>query len=217
MRGRTVQFSTAAKWCHWLAVFFLFSLMSEAFGFKWKPAEYRGRAIPVHVAIGLIVLSITFVRLAVRQVLPPPPIPSGLSPFMKSGAKIGHSLLYVVFFYMATIGIMMAAMSPVDIRIFSGLNISALAPANPELLAILRSFHFAGALTFLALIIGHICAALWHHFILKDDVLVRMLPFSGFAQKVLDKGKMPNWRTPSANGVDWHRKQTWFSNNQNTS
>jgi cytochrome b561 len=213
MRSQSAQFSTTAKWCHWLVAFFLFSMMLEAFAFKWKLPEDRGAAIPVHVSIGVIVLGITFFRLAWRSATPPPPSPQSAPNWMKIGASIGHSLLYTLFIAMAGLGLFMAAISPVDIRIFSGLNVSALAPANPELLAQLRPLHFAGAVSFVLVLAGHILGALWHHFLLKDDVLVRMLPLSGFTQKIMAKGRPEAWRFPSTNKVDWARKSTWFVDN----
>lgn len=214
MRSQSGQFSTAAKWCHWLVVFFLASMMLEAFEFKWKLPEDRGAAVAVHVSVGMIVLVITFFRLGVRDANPPPPSPRATPGWMKTGSKIGHFVLYALFLGLAVMGILMAAISPVDVRVFSSFNISALAPANPELLAILRPVHFAGAIAFTAAIFGHVAAALWHHFKLNDDVLIRMLPFSGMAQKVSAKGKTPAWRFPTANNVDWGRKSTWFSDNR---
>lgn len=195
----------------------MLTLINEAIGFKWKLPQDRETAIPVHVAIGLIILSMTFVRLAIRQVTPPPSHPVGLSTTMKMGDTIGHFVLYALVFYMATIGLLMAAISPVDIRLFSGFNVSAFAPASPELLAALRPLHFAGAVAFVGVLIGHVSAALWHHLVLKDDILVRMLPFSGFAQKILDRGKAEAWRSPSANQVNWSRKSTWFRDNRSVS
>jgi superoxide oxidase len=214
MAEKRAQFSTAAKWCHWLVVFFLASMMWEAFQFKWKLPEDRGAAVAVHVSIGLIVLVITFFRLAVREVNPPPPSPRATPTWMKTGAKVGHLVLYGLFLGLALLGLWMAAISPVDVRLFSTYNVSSLAPANPELLAKLRPIHFAGSVLFSASIAGHAFFALWHHFLLKDDVLVRMLPFSGFAQRILAKGKTPQWRFPTANQVNWGRKSTWFSNNR---
>jgi superoxide oxidase len=208
------QFSTTAKWCHWLVVFFLASLMWEAFNFKWKLPEDRGAAVAVHVSIGMIVLVITLFRLAVREVNPPPAAPKATPEWMKTGAKIGHLALYALFLALALMGIWMAAISPVDVRIFSTFSLSALAPANPDLLAILRPIHFAGAVVFALAIAGHAFFALWHHVLLKDDVLVRMLPFSAMAQRVLAKGRTPFWRFPSANHVDWGRKATWFRDNR---
>jgi cytochrome b561 len=213
MRKQTGQFSASAKWLHWLVVFFMFSLIAEAMVFKWVPPEERATAIPAHVAVGLIILGLTLARLAVRAVMPPPPLPVDSQPWMKLGAHVGHLLLYGIILYMAAIGIVMAAVSPVDIRVFSAFNISAFGPERPEWLPILRQFHFAGAVAFLLVLIGHVCAALWHHFVIRDDILIRMLPFSGLVQRTLAQGKIPAWRFPTSNKVDWHDRRTWFRDN----
>jgi superoxide oxidase len=212
MTAKPSQFTAAAKWGHWLVVFFLSSLMLEAFQFKWKLPEDRGAAVPVHVAIGVIVLGITFFRLAVRKAYPPPQTPDASPQWVKAGAKVGHFLLYAILLFLGLIGLFMAAISPVDIRLFSGFNVSAFAPANPELLAQLRPIHFAGSIAFVVVLAAHIMGALWHHFILKDNVLVRMLPFSTFTQKKLAKGQIAPWRFPTRNNTNWGRKSTWFVN-----
>jgi cytochrome b561 len=206
------QFKIGAKWLHWLVAFFMLNTIFEALSFKWTLPEDRALAIPAHVSVGMIVLGLTLVRLAYRGVNPPPHIPSSTPNWMKLGAGIGHFMLYALIFY-----IWMASISPVDIRIFSGFNLSAFGEADKEKLAILRQFHFAGALAFTATLVGHVGAALWHHFFLKDDVLTRMLPFSSFVSRVFDKGKPASWRFPSTNQVDWGRKSTWFRKKQSGS
>jgi cytochrome b561 len=212
-RTRTRDFSLTAKWFHWLLAFLLYSLATEAFGFKWRPPEDRGAAVAVHVSLGVVILGLTLVRLSVRAADPPPSAPRGTPDWMTAGAKFGHAALYGVLIGMGVLGVWMAALSPVDIRLFSGFNVSALAPADPALLAILREVHFFGAIAFVALLIGHVSAALWHHFRLRDDVLIRMLPFGGLARRVQDKGAPEPWRFPSANRVDWKRPEGWFVDN----
>jgi cytochrome b561 len=214
MKEKLTQFRTFAKWLHWLVVFFLFNTIVWSFSFKWQAPEDRATAIPAHVSIGMIVLALTLVRLAYRSVNPPPSIPLATPDWIKVGAHLGHFMLYALVIYMAIIGIWMAAISPVDIRVFSGLNLSAFGEPNAPLLAALRQWHFGGAILFVLTILGHIAGALWHHFLLKDDVLTRMLPFSGFVSRVLGQGKPAAWRFPSKNQVDWHRKPSWFSQEQ---
>lgn len=213
MEQKQNQFQAGAKWLHWLVAFLLISVIFEAFSFKWTLPEDRATAIPAHVSVGMIILVLTVIRLAYRGVHRPPPTRQTTPSWMRSGAKFGHFMLYALVFYMAIIGICMAALSPVDIRVFSGFNVSALAPADKDQLATLRQFHFAGALLFVATIIGHIAAAVWHQFVLKDGLVVRMLPFSGLISGILAQGRPAAWRFPTHNCVDWHRKGTWFSEN----
>jgi cytochrome b561 len=214
MAINTNQFKVAAKWLHWLVAFFLLTVISEALSFKWIAPEDRATAIPAHVSVGMIVLSLTLVRLAYRAANPPPHIPKSTPSWMKTGASLGHFMLYALVFYMAFLGIWMAAISPVDVRVFSGFNLSALADSDKEQLVTLRMFHFAGAIVFIATIVGHVGAALWHHVVLKDDVLTRMLPFSALITSILAEGKPAVWRFPASNQVDWGRKATWFRDNK---
>ncbi len=41
---------------------------------------------------------------------------------------------------------------------------------------VLEGIHEAGAWILIALLVGHIAAAWRHHVLLRDDVLIRMLP-----------------------------------------
>jgi cytochrome b561 len=45
---------------------------------------------------------------------------------------------------------------------------------NPELAGILKDIHEVSANVFIALLAAHLGAALYHHFILRDDTLRRM-------------------------------------------
>ena len=162
----------------------MLSVIPVAWGFAFIAPEDRAGAIPVHVSIGLIVVLLTLLRLAWRKASPPPPIPSATPGWMKRGASIGHFLLYALILVQGVLGIWMAALSPVDIRFFNLFNLSELAPASAGSLVYLRQIHFAVACLLTATIFGHVAAALWHHFLLRDDVLIRMLPFGGLWQRL---------------------------------
>lgn len=202
-RTRTGQFTVGAKWLHWLVAFFMLSVIPVALSFSLLSRADRAEAIPVHMSIGLIVLVLTVLRLAWRRVYPPPRHPPQAKLWTRIGAQFGHFLLYALIFWQATLGLWMASASPVAIRFFNGFNISALAPANLELIETLRPLHAAGAWLFTAVLIAHVVGALYHHFWLRDDVLIRMLPFSGLAQTIADKSRIPAWRTPSAGNANW--------------
>jgi cytochrome b561 len=183
-RIRTAQFTTGAKWLHWLVAVLLISIISVAIGFSYLDPADRAEALPVHVSLGLIVLALTFFRLGWRAVFPPPEVPPGAPAWTRAGAQAGHFMLYALVLFQGALGILMAAASPVDIRFFNGADISALAPPDPALIATLAPLHLAGAWLFAAVLVGHVLGALWHHLVLRDDVLLRMLPFSGLADRI---------------------------------
>jgi cytochrome b561 len=205
-RTPTGQFTTTAKWLHWVVAFLMLSVISVAWSFAFVDPAARAEAIPVHVSIGLIVVLLTLVRLAWRRAAPPPPVPEKTPEWMQSGARIGHFLLYALILFQGVIGLWMAALSPVDIRFFNGFDISALAPASAGSLVYLRTIHFVGACALVLVIVGHVSAAIWHHFVLRDDVLIRMLPFSGLWHRVTAPARAIAHRFPSTQFHNWPRR-----------
>jgi superoxide oxidase len=183
-RPASGQFTTMAKTLHWTVAFLMLSVVPVAFSFAWTPVADRAGAIPVHASIGLIVVVLTLIRLGWRAVSPPPPLPSSTSAATRTGARYGHAVLYGGILFQGVLGIWMAALSPSGIRVFNTFDLAALAPASPGSLVYLRQVHFVGACVVAAAIVAHVAAALWHHFRLRDDVLIRMLPLSGLWQRL---------------------------------
>lgn len=206
LRTYTRQFALPAKWLHWMVALLMLTVLFAAWGFAFTPPEDRAGAIPVHASIGLIVVALTLLRLAWRKAAPPPPIPSATPGWMQRGASIGHFLLYALILVQGVLGIWMAALSPVDIRVFNGFDLSALAPASAGSVAGLRQIHFAVAFLLTATILGHVAAALWHHFMLRDDVLIRMLPFGGLWQRLTTPERARAARFPSVGAENWPKR-----------
>jgi cytochrome b561 len=125
---------------------------------------------------------------------------------MVRAARTGHRLLYGLILYQGALGLIMAAYSPAAIRLFDGPNISALAEGNAAVLAALRPFHFAGAVVLAGLIIFHVAGALWHHFVRRDDVLIRMLPSGGLWQRLQAEEAAKLARFPSQRGANWPKR-----------
>lgn len=61
--------------------------------------------------------------------------------------------------------------------VFGWITLPSLTAPNEPLKEILGGVHFWGGWILLALIAGHVGAALYHHFIRRDAVLLRMIPW----------------------------------------
>ena len=88
-----------------------------------------------------------------------------------------HRALYVLFLLQVCFGIGQAMfLTEYPVVAFGIIDYSSLATGNEGLA---RAFHIAHGLNSLllsVLVLGHIGAALYHHFVQKDSVLRRMLP-----------------------------------------
>jgi cytochrome b561 len=141
--------------------------------------------IALHKSIGLSVLALSVLRVLWRLVNPVPPLPAGLSPWLKFAGRVTHFLLYFLIVAIPLAGWLMVSVGsmghPTPVFGLFGW------PSFPVLADMPRSvghpYHeaFETAHVWLAwsaiiLIPLHIGAALYHQFVRRDDVLMRMLP-----------------------------------------
>lgn len=136
-------------------------------------APSRSWLLSAHESFGLLVLGFSIARLVWRLNHPAPP-PQG-TPATRVAAKAGHILLYIATIVLPLAGIA-RAMSKGDPVLFFGVVIPSLTGRSDLLRAIARLVHGGLVMNLLlALIAGHVIAALWHQFKLKDQTLQRML------------------------------------------
>jgi cytochrome b561 len=127
-----------------------------------------------HRSAGVLVLFLVFFRILVRMrhVAPRHPGLNSLHRVMASGT---HFLIYLLLFSVPLLGwaYSSAAGKPVQLL---GWTLPTLGARDRELAENLQTLHVDVAYVFLGFILLHVGAALWHHFVLKDDVLHAMLP-----------------------------------------
>ena len=127
--------------------------------------------------LGLSVLALVIVRIAARLLTPSPaelPEPA----WRKWSSKATHLALYGLMLGMPIAGwtILSAAGKPIP---FFGLELPALVGPNKELAETIAELHETGGEIGYWLIGLHALAALFHHYVLKDNVLLRMMPRRG--------------------------------------
>lgn len=161
-------------WFHWLTVI----LVSAAY----LIAHYREGIddpdarlfwLDCHRSVGLALLALTVLRLVARTVLPFEPLhePNAL---MKIVARITHILLYAGLVAMPLLGWAQSSAKAHKFKLF-GMKFPSLVHHNADLGDLLGAWHEGIAWTLLALIGLHSAAALFHHFVLRDRVLLDMI------------------------------------------
>ena len=126
----------------------------------------------VHIILGLLLAAVVVRRLIWRsgQGKKLPPATGGR---WGHAASVGHVMLYAVLVVVLLLGIA-NAWARGD-SIFSLFSIPKLLPAFPLLKPAVGRLHKIGANALVILALVHALAALFHHYVLRDTVLQRML------------------------------------------
>lgn len=134
--------------------------------------------VEVHKALGITILLATLFRIVWRLMNPPPPLPAGMKPWEKIAARVTHVGFYVLLIFMPLSGWAAVSARGRDIS-FWGLFDWPLLPieGGREMARTILDRHEMGMKVVYVLVALHVIAALKHHFVDRDDVLRRMLPF----------------------------------------
>jgi cytochrome b561 len=128
-----------------------------------------------HKLAGFILLWIVVARLAFRFIKGAPKNEPTLAPLQKTGSHLVHWTLYGLLIVVPVLGWVGVSLYPA-LGIPFGLSLPALTGADDKLAEKVLNWHKLGAFLLAGLVILHAGAALFHHFIRKDNVLRRMLP-----------------------------------------
>jgi cytochrome b561 len=178
-RNTTRSWGSLSKAFHWLIVLLIIN--------QWWIAEraddLKGlaklEALGTHKSFGMTILMLAVLRLLWRLVNPTPELTSETKPWERALARISHVLLYVLIFAMPLTGWMMSSAKNYPVSWFKMFQFPDLvAPAEQTFHQMLDLHHLLfKVLVGVALL--HVAGALKHHFIDRNDVLKRMLPFGG--------------------------------------
>lgn len=162
---------------HWLMLLLFIAVYAsiELSGMFPKGSDSRASMKAAHFSFGLLVFFMGWLRLAMRiRSGAPRPDPT-LPRWQQRAAGITHILLYLLMIGMPLLGwlALSAAGKPVP---FFGLEFSSLITENAGLAKPVKKLHETiGSAAYLLLGL-HAAAALFHHYVRRDDTLRRMLP-----------------------------------------
>lgn len=172
MRDTPERYGSLSRWFHWgIAVLVLWQFLK--LGDRINDGEHWVGLTLVswHLSIGFLILTLGILRVlwAIKQYPHRPQLTGPLA----SLARIGHILLYIVMLLLPVLGILYMTGRGYGLKVF-GQQLIARSDTEIGWMVSVGSLHSPLALLFVLLVIGHIAAALYHHFILRDDTLKRM-------------------------------------------
>jgi cytochrome b561 len=177
LRNTTDSFGIVAKSFHWLIAIGIVGMLIVGFimvGMENSPTKMT--VYGFHKATGATLLVLIIMRLSWRLVNPIPQLPNSLHPLHHRMAKLSPIVLYTLLLLMPLSGFTLSEAAGYPINVYGLFTLPMILPKNPELSKFAATIHQYGAYTFIGILVLHVSAALYHHFVLKTNVLKRMLP-----------------------------------------
>lgn len=151
---------------HWLTLLLIVGVYAciELKGNFPKGSDTRELLKQWHFMLGLSVFLLVWLRLLVRLLSPNPRIEPALPAWQAAVARLVHYALYLI---------LSAAGKPIP---FFGLELPPLVAKNADLAGQIKEWHETIGNAGYFLIGLHAAAGLFHHFVSRDNTLLRMLP-----------------------------------------
>jgi cytochrome b561 len=171
-RTRYDGFAMALHWATAALVLIQF-VLAEFWGFADRPARHL--MITAHMSFGILLALVIAVRILWR-LLPGHRVKDAATGMIELAAKAVHILLYALLAAQAVLGFVLR-WSGNEAMSFFGLPIPPpFAPFSKDAHELVGTAHNWVGWAIIILAGAHALAALFHHYVLKDDVLWRMLP-----------------------------------------
>ena len=130
-----------------------------------------------HKWTGVTVFALALVRAAWRLTHRAPPWEAQIPAWQQRAAAVMHAVLYALIVVIPLTGWIYSSATGVPTVYLGIVQLPDLVAKDKALAELLKSVHVTLNYTLLTLVVAHMAAALQHHFIARDGVLKRMLPF----------------------------------------
>ena len=164
---------------HWvlgLALIGIFALGIYMHELPFSPT--RLKLYNWHKWAGITVLTLSFVRLFWRLVVPPPALPESIAKNMPAWQHKAHSLthlgLYLLFFAVPLVGWAYSSAAGFPVVVFGVLPLPDFVPVGEDLAHTLKELHELTAYGLAGLVVLHVAGALKHQFVDRDGLINRM-------------------------------------------
>ncbi len=174
------RYTRTAIALHWLMALLILGLLGVGLTMTALPlSPFKLQVYSWHKWAGVSAFLLVCLRLAWRLGHRPPALPPGIPGWQRHAAHGLHHLLYLLMFAIPLTGWLMSSAKGFQTVWFGVLPLPDLLPRDEALGDLLKRVHAGLNYGLIALLAAHVGAALKHHWIDRDDILVRILPWRG--------------------------------------
>ncbi len=180
VRNTSSRYGLVAVTFHWATVALVIAAWAlGTFDDVLPRGPARAAGLFAHISAGLAILAMLAVRLAWRIGDPPPQAEAtALGALGERAGQLAHIALYALLIAVPISGIVLQFARGNAVPILGLYEIASPWLANRAFARSVKEVHEVLADALVALAALHAGAALFHHWVLKDRTLLRMLPWS---------------------------------------
>ncbi|HET7885583.1 MAG TPA: cytochrome b [Bradyrhizobium sp.] len=178
IRNTTKSWGSLARAFHWIIGLTILGMLAYGWWMNHIPARpdrffYRS----IHADIGYMLMVAMVLRIIWRMINPIPALPPGMPGWQRIAAHVSHGALYLATFIVIFLGWAHSGARPQgDYGSFFGLfHVPQFTSPDKATADAFEDRHIVFAYVLLALIVIHVLATAWHHFIKRDRVAARMM------------------------------------------
>lgn len=169
-------YSVTARALHWItAALVLTAIPIGIVMANITSGPTQDRLYDLHRSIGVALIPLVLVRFGYRLANPPPPLPDDVPPLQQFAAHATHWALYALIIVQPFVGWIATSAYRAPIVFFGLFQLPPIWPQDQPFSERLFAVHEIMGFIIAFLVLVHIAAALHHHFVLKDRVLLRIL------------------------------------------
>ena len=173
MDGKMHKYDKVAATLHWLMAAMMIVIIIIGIGGKGLSDALGGiHTMSLHKSLGITVFFLALLRLFWRLSHTPPPLPETTPVWQQAAAHVVHIALYVFMLGMPILGYVFGSGGPYPMEWF-GIAVPKIA-VGKAIADAAHEAHEIGGWLVAGLVSLHIVAALWHHYVQRDGLLVRM-------------------------------------------
>jgi superoxide oxidase len=162
---------------HWATVTLIVGMFASAWLLLASDREHAAVLLTVHRSLGVVTWAVAIVRLGWRlSYAYLPPFPPNMPKAQQRLAKTSEYGLYALLLFQPLTGLAQSLTRGRHFMLFAWQVPKVMAGDKP-LTVLFHQIHAVSAWVLLGLIGLHILAALFHRFVLRDEVLQSMLPW----------------------------------------
>lgn len=160
------KYTLATRIFHWIGALLIIG--------AWIVIEQGDDFIALHKSIGASFLIWTVLRIINRFVSKAPPHPS-MPVWQTAIAHLTHLGLYVAMLAMPITGVLMSMYGGRGVSVFGLFSLPSVVGIDREMAKLMNGLHTGAVFYVLAfLVVAHVAGALYHQFVMKDNLIARM-------------------------------------------